>query len=160
MNNEYPKANITVDIIVFDRRNTKILLIKRKKNPFEGCWAIPGGFFNPEDHHNEKQDYSLKIAAIRELKEETGIDATDPRINSSLSFLAIQDKPGRDPRGRTITIVYVLTLWDMTFVNVQAQDDAAEAKWFDLKELVEGNIPLAFDHQDEIFKFSRQATYN
>lgn len=146
---EYPKPSITVDIIVYDRRSDSVLLIKRDKAPFEDCWAIPGGFFNPIDHHDEKQDVSLKVAAIRELKEETNIDA-DPK---DLAFFTIQDKPDRDPRGRTITMVYVLTLWDGIPADIKAQDDAADVSWWRLKTLATGKIPLAFDHQEEIDKF-------
>jgi len=159
MKSEYPRANITADIIVYDRRGDRILLIKRANEPFKGMWAIPGGFFNSEAHHDEIQDVSLRAAAARELKEETGIDIYDPNLKTTFSFLTIQDAPGRDPRGRTISIVYVLTLWDMQFVSPKAQSDATEIRWFSLRELVDNQISLAFDHHDQIFKFARGITY-
>lgn len=149
----YPKPSITVDIVVYDRMGKRVLLIKRGKPPFEGYWANPGGFFNSEDHNDEKQDVSLRAAAIRELKEETGIDLSDSRLCASFTFLTIMDKPGRDPRGRTITIVYVLTLWDMRFVEPKAQSDAAALQWFDLDEICLGKVKLAFDHEEELYCF-------
>lgn len=153
----YPRPAVTLDVIVWDRRANRILLIKRGKEPFKDCWAIPGGFFNSEDHNNEKQDATLVDGALRELKEETGIDAR--AIQSSLSFLSIQDKPGRDPRARTLTVVYVLTVFDTSDLNVKGQDDATEAKWFKLEEVVSGKIPLAFDHFDEVTKFYSRIPY-
>lgn len=150
----YPMPGITVDIIVYDRRANEVLLVKRDRAPFEGDWSIPGGFFNPIDHDGEKADTSLKAAAIRELKEETNIDAQE----SDLSPLTIMDAIGRDPRGRTITPVYILTLWDGKPANVKAGDDAGEIAWVNLDSLIQKKIPLAFDHHEEILAFSTWVT--
>lgn len=157
---KFPMPAITVDLVVFDRMTDNILLIKRKKDPFKDCWALPGGFFNPTEH-GEKMDNSLRDAAIRELKEETNIDVLDEKFaDRTLSFLTIQDKPNRDPRYRTITVVYVLTLFHgVDKLNVKAMDDAADIGWFCRQLLVNKLIPLAFDHQDTIEKFASGRVY-
>ncbi len=166
---KYPQPSITGDVIVWDRREDKILLIKRRGEPFKGCWAIVGGFFNPETHGEGVIDETVRDAAIRELKEEVNITHEKPEYagfvarklyKTSLSFLTVQDKPGRDPRGRVVTLVYVLTIWDgIEGLDIRALDDAAEYQWFDKKDIVDGKVPLAFDHLDSIQKFARGLTY-
>lgn len=126
---KYPRPSLTVDAVVFfkDGHILKILLIKRKYSPFEGCWALPGGFID--------MDEPLEVAAMRELKEETGLD------NILLTQLGAFGDVDRDPRGRTVSVVY---LGETTCNNckVKGDDDAAEAEWFDVD-----NLPkLAFDH--------------
>lgn len=120
---------VTVDIAIFCNANNKInvLLIKRKNDPFKGQWAIPGGFV--------EEDENLEDAAKRELVEETGIKVKT--IEQVKAFGA----PGRDPRGRTISIAFLG--WIDCEDNPVAGDDAAEAKWFELDDLPED---LAFDH--------------
>jgi len=160
---KYPQPSITCDVIVWDRRGDRVLLIKRKHAPFKDCWAIVGGFFNAETHAEGQMDESIRDAAIRELKEEVNIDYyADKGVNAmkqplegkhkySISFLCIQDKPGRDPRGRVITMVYVLTIWDgVEGIDIKAQDDAAEVRWFQVRDVLEGKVALAFDHLDSI----------
>lgn len=124
---EYPRPMVTVDIIVLAGvTDPEILLIQRKNAPFKNTWALPGGFL---DMHED-----LETAAKRELKEETGIDI------QQLKQFRTYGKPGRDPRGRTITIVYTATL--KATCNVIAMDDAKDARWF-----LMDNLPkLAFDH--------------
>ncbi len=170
---EYPQPSITGDVIVYDRRGDRILLLKRKHAPFKDCWAIVGGFFNPEDHHGEKMDETIRDAAIRELKEEVNIDyIADKGTNNgmkkpldgnnkfSLTFLTVQDKPNRDPRGRVVTLVYVCTIWNgVEGVDIKAQDDAAEVQWFSKQDILDGKVPLAFDHFDSIQKFANDKTY-
>lgn len=127
---DYPMPAVTVDIIVL-KKSGQLLLIKRKNDPFKDKWAFPGGYV--------EKDEPLICAAMRELKEETGID------NSNLiQFEAVGD-PGRDPRGWTITVVYYLTV-DEDVVG-KAGDDAADVRWFSVNELPEA----AFDHK-EIFE--------
>jgi len=99
-----------------------------------GKWALPGGFV--------EIDEDLMEGAIRELEEETGLT----KIN--LKQFGTYGKPGRDPRGRTISVVYYGIVQEGKFI-VTAGDDAAEASWFDIKKLP----PLAFDHEEIIQDF-------
>ena len=124
----FPRPAVTVDIIIFRLRNDKaeVLLIERGNDPYKGMWALPGGFV---DEHE-----TLEHAAARELKEETGLE------NILLTQMHTFGNPGRDPRGHTVSVVYVGYLThDATAV---AGDDAAKAAWFDPDDLPE----LAFDH--------------
>jgi 8-oxo-dGTP diphosphatase len=127
---EYPRPSVTVDIVIVSRTQPRqVLLIRRKHEPFAGRWAIPGGFV--------EMDESLEASARRELREETGIDA------GRLEQVAAFGDPGRDPRGRTISIVY-LALVDPAKVKSRADDDAAEVGWHSLARPPK----LAFDHAD------------
>jgi 8-oxo-dGTP diphosphatase len=123
---------VTVDVLLFNIECTpaRVLLIRRKNPPFQNLWAIPGGFI--------EMDEEMKISALRELKEETGVD----RLN--LVYSTLHEKPGRDPRGRTITGVYVALLEQS--VGITAGDDASDAEWFPLDRLPQ----LAFDHNEII----------
>ena len=125
---DYPRPSVTVDLVLISESapDKKILLIKRKQEPFKGLWALPGGFV---DENEDLQD-----AALRELKEETGIE------NVTLTQFAAFGKPGRDPRGHTVSIGFKALL--PSIINAVAGDDAASAKWFSVKKLPE----LAFDH--------------
>ncbi|MFA6185683.1 MAG: NUDIX hydrolase [Phycisphaerae bacterium] len=125
---DWPRPMVTVDAAVFDisAHPPRILLIKRGNEPFRGQWAIPGGFI--------EMDEDLADAAARELAEETGL--TGVKLQQLQTF----GKPGRDPRGRNITVVF----WGTTDKpEIKAGDDAAEAKWFSIYNLPEN---LAFDH--------------
>ena len=94
---DYPRPAVTVDIVIVTREpRPRVLLVRRKHDPFAGMWAVPGGFV--------EMDESLEDAAHRELKEETGIKAG--RLRQLHTFGA----PGRDPRGRTISVVYMAQL--------------------------------------------------
>lgn len=132
----YPKPSVTTDCIVLKSTSeqSKVLLIKRKHDPFIGKWALPGGFV--------EIDEDLMDGAIRELKEETGLRKID------LKQFGTYGKPGRDPRGRTISVVYYGFVQEGESY-VTAGDDAAEACWFDLKKLP----LLAFDHGEIIHDF-------
>ncbi len=122
---DYPRAAITVDIIVV--KDNKILLIKRANNPFKDMWAFPGGFMD--------MDEELETAAKRELIEETGIEVDN--IKQFKTYSSVD----RDPRHRTIsTVFYHVTNKELI---ATAGDDAADAKWWDINELP----ALAFDHQ-------------
>ena len=126
---DYPRPAVTADALLFeaDAASFRLLLIKRAHPPFEGRWAIPGGFLD--------MDETLHDAARRELREETGLD-----VRSLRQFAAFGD-PGRDPRCRTVSIAY-LAVVPAGQCAPRASDDAAEARWFDLAALP----PLAFDH--------------
>ena len=130
---EWPRPMVTVDAVVFgfkDKR-PKVLLINRRKEPFKGIWALPGGFI--------ELDEELEDSAARELAEETKL------INVRLKQLRAFGKIGRDPRGRQISIAF-MGIVEKPDDNVKGGDDAQEARWFDIDKLPE---ELAFDH-DEI----------
>jgi 8-oxo-dGTP diphosphatase len=129
---EYPRPMVTVDAAVFAlvEGKARLLLVQRKHEPFQGSWALPGGFVEMGE--------DLPEAAARELAEETGLR------NVPLEQLHAFGKPGRDPRGRTITIVY-FGIAGTDWQQAKAADDAAAVQWFDID-----NLPsMAFDH-DEI----------
>src|SRR5579884_112466 len=91
---EYPRPSVTVDMVIVTReRRPRVLLIRRKHEPFEGKWAIPGGYV--------EMDESLEAAARRELREETGVEV------AAVEQLYTFGDPGRDPRGRTISVAYL-----------------------------------------------------
>lgn len=124
------KIFVTVDVIL-QKKNT-ILLIKRKKDPYKDCWALPGGFVE------ENED--LELAAKRELVEETSV------VIENLEQIGAFGKPHRDPRHHTISIVYYGNVPEDTIAI--AADDAKEANWFSIDDLP----VLAFDHQEIIQK--------
>ncbi|MBF0244407.1 MAG: NUDIX hydrolase [Planctomycetes bacterium] len=136
MSYTYPFARpaLTADCAVFRRRKGKpeLLLIERARDPHRGCWAFPGGFVD--------QDEDLEDAARRELKEETGL------VAGELLQAGAFGRPGRDPRGHTVTVVYTGELTGAC--EPAAGDDAAKARWFPLDALPS----LAFDHR-EILEF-------
>jgi len=121
---------VTVDIVIFTVRDRtlQVLLVRRGIPPFQGKHAIPGGFI----HEGE----SLEDAALRELQEETGV--RDVFLEQLYSF----GDPGRDPRGRVITVAYY-ALTSSDALSITAGSDAAEAGWFPVDDLP----PLAFDHR-------------
>jgi 8-oxo-dGTP diphosphatase len=104
-----------------------VLLIERGCEPFQGRWALPGGWVDADE--------TSRAAAARELGEETGIDV-DP---TALRQLGVYDAPDRDPRGRYVTVAYTLIV-DRTAPT--AGDDARQARWWPLNDLPD----LAFDH--------------
>lgn len=137
---QYPRPAVTVDIIIIinTAQGKKILLIQRGIEPFQGKWALPGGFV--------EIDETLKQAAIRELKEETGLD------NISLTQFKTFGDPNRDPRHRTISIVFYNTQKSESNLKPIAGDDASNVKWFHISDLPD----LAFDHNriiNEAIKF-------
>ncbi|RMH72315.1 MAG: NUDIX domain-containing protein [Gemmatimonadetes bacterium] len=127
---EYPRPAVTVDCVVFGldtEPQLKLMVIQRAHPPFAGEWALPGGFVG--------MDEDLEESARRELKEETGID------HIFLEQLYTFGKPGRDPRGRTITVAYY-ALINLSEHPVTAASDAQDARWFEVNHLPK----LAFDH--------------
>ena len=120
----YKSPKLTVDGIVLE--DGKILLIKRKNQPFEGKWALPGGFVE----YGEKTEN----ATVREVFEETGLKT---KINH---LVGVYSDPNRDPRGHTVSIIYIL---DICNGELKSGDDACDAKFFDLKNLPD----LSFDHE-------------
>ena len=124
------KIFVTVDILIINDTTEEILLIKRLNEPFKDYWALPGGFVD------ENED--LEEAAHRELKEETNLEVED------LYQLGAFGAPGRDPRGRMISIAYLGYSSDVE--NAKAMDDAKELKWFKINDLPK----LASDHKEII----------
>lgn len=126
---EFPRPSVTTDILVFSIRDgaLQVLLIERKFDPFKGAWAIPGGFV--------QMDEDLIAGALRELEEETGLSGIPIRQ------LGAYGDPGRDPRGRVITIAF-LALVPSAHLIARGGSDAQDARWFPVTALP----PLAFDH--------------
>ena len=135
---EYPHPAVTVDVIVFTVRggNVEVLLIKRGEWPHTGKWAIPGRFV--------EIDESLKRAALRELREETGVKV------GFLEQLGAFGHPDRDPRERVITVAYIALL-PSDQLHIEPGSDASDAQLFGINELPE----LAFDH-DKILRRARE----
>ena len=135
----YPRPALTVDVVLvsWDGAHAQVLLIERGGEPFLGRWALPGGFVGIDE--------DLPDAARRELAEETAARGVH------LEQLGAYGRPDRDPRGRTVSVVY-LGLCRRSDVHVQSGDDAAGANWFDWNQAP----PLAFDH-DQILADARVA---
>jgi 8-oxo-dGTP diphosphatase len=133
---EFARPSVTVDIVVVNREaQPRVLLIRRKKEPFAGSWAIPGGFVDPGE--------TLAAAAARELREETGVE------NVTLEQLAAFGDPNRDPRGWTVSVAFLARVDAHT--PTVAADDAAAVGWHPLDNLPQN---LAFDH-DKILARAR-----
>jgi 8-oxo-dGTP diphosphatase len=114
-------------------RNEWVLLIKRGKDPYKDCWALPGGRVEPEDK-------DLLSAAKRELKEETSLTDVD------LQYVTTIGNNTRDPRGFCITSVFQARLQCLPIATIRAGDDAVDYEWFSLDNLPD----MAFDHKDII----------
>ncbi|MEE3715166.1 NUDIX domain-containing protein [Tumidithrix elongata RA019] len=127
---KFPRPALTVDCVVFglDAQDLKVMLIQRAIPPFQGQWALPGGFV--------RMDETLEEAAMRELREETGIREV------FLEQLYTFGNLDRDPRDRVVTVAYY-ALVNLSEYHIQATTDAKDAAWFSITE-----IPtLAFDHE-------------
>ena len=128
---DYPIFAVTVDVVALTIRDDVLcaLVVRRGEPPFQGRWALPGGFV----HEHE----DLDTAAARELLEETGVHA------DGLEQLATYGAPKRDPRGRTVTVAHLAVIpWAP---EAQAGSDAADAEWRPVRTLLRPR-QLAFDH--------------
>ena len=128
---------ITVDAVIFceEEEELNLVLIQRKNEPFKYKWALPGGFLEPNE--------SLEEGAARELKEETGLEI------SNFKQLGVFGTPGRDPRGRVISIAFIGQTDSME--DLIPGDDAQSVDWFNTDRLP----TLAFDHL-EIIKTAKE----
>ncbi len=131
----YPRPALTVDAIIYvkDSECFSLLLIKRGREPFLGQWALPGGFV--------EMDELLEESCLRELKEETGLQL------SNIRQYKVFDAIDRDPRGRTISVIFYAELESQK--EVRGGDDAALARWFPFFDLPQ----MAFDHYQIIQNF-------
>ena len=131
MSSEFPRLTVDGILTVDD----KILLIKRKYDPFKYHWALPGGFVEYGE--------TTANAVCREIKEETGLGT------EIISLFDVYSDPQRDPRGHTVSIVYVLK---KIGGELHSGDDANDARYFPLD-----TIPnLAFDHVKILTDFIRR----
>ena len=119
---------LTVDCVVI--ANEELLLIKRKKDPFEGYWALPGGLMEVGE--------TAEAAAVRELFEETSLDIAQ----DSLKLIGVFSNPCRDPRGHLVSIAFQSRLRKKQ--EVVGMNDAIDARWHPLSELPD----IAFDHSE------------
>lgn len=128
---DHPRPAVTVDLVVFGAidRGLRVLLIRRRHDPFAGHWALPGGFL--------EIDEEIETGARRELQEETGLDSVQ-----SLDMIGVFGAPGRDPRGRTISLAHAAIVVGPPG-RVEGLDDASDAAWLPPRS----DLSLAFDHQ-------------
>jgi len=135
---KYAPVGVTVDLTIFTIKNGKlsVLLIERGDHPFKGQWALPGGFVDTTE--------SLEEAAARELKEETNLSIED----GYLEQLGTYGRPGRDPRGFIVSTAYVALAPNIE--TPTAGDDARNARFFAIDEVLSKDFDLAFDHADII----------
>jgi 8-oxo-dGTP diphosphatase len=132
----YKNPTPTVDAII--QKNSQILLIERKKEPFKGYLVLPGGFVNEGER--------VEDAAKREVKEETSLDIV------LLEILGVYSEPGRDPRGHVMSTVFIGEISKVSYkVDAIAQDDAAAIEWLNLEEVV--NTRFGFDHRRIIIDY-------
>ncbi|UDF03411.1 NUDIX domain-containing protein [Asticcacaulis sp. AND118] len=115
----YPPVHVTVDALI--RQDDRILLIKRGGLPGRGQWALPGGFLDPHE--------TLVAAALRELREETGLFLSESQARQCLKGQRVFDQPERSARGRTLSHVCYFDLSGLELPPLEAGDDAAALKW-------------------------------
>ena len=140
------------NILIADSEQGKMIaLIERKGEPFKGCYAFPGGFVDTHAKYGEHYRLDLESpydAAIRELKEEVSVELV-PELVLSVDEVGFYNDRGRDPRNTdeawVASTAFLIGLSEC--VPLTAADDAASAEWKSLKDVIVGNIELAFDHR-------------
>jgi 8-oxo-dGTP diphosphatase len=130
---QFPPFAVTVDVVILTmaQGDLHVLLVCRGEAPFEGMWAIPGGFKRPSE--------TLDEAALRELREETGVQA------GVLTQFGAYGDPGRDPRMNVVTVGYLAVVRDVG--AIVGGSDAAAAALVKVSDVVAGRLELAFDHR-------------
>ncbi|RKT84864.1 8-oxo-dGTP diphosphatase [Saccharopolyspora antimicrobica] len=140
-----PNPDLVVDAVVFaNPSNPHVLLIQRRDEPFQGHWALPGGYVEAGEW--------LKDAAIRELAEETGVSVR------SVQRVGVYDDPRRDPRGHVVSVAFATEIQYRK--DAVARDDAAAVEWVPLKAVLCDEIPLAFDHRKITAAAARMFDWN
>lgn len=137
---DYPHPSVTVDLLIFslERKAPELLMIRRGNHPWLGCWALPGGFVEPEEFTED--------AAARELDEETHVRGL------ALSEIGLFSGPDRDPRGWTMSCAYA-AIAERSKLNVKGDDDAAEAAWFQVEYRLVGDVmKLKLTREDEVLR--------
>lgn len=149
--NKFPKPSLTADLVIMrcSGAEHEVLLIQRGGHPFMGKWAFPGGF--------SEMNETIEETAARELMEETCLAVP------GMKLLGVYSRPGRDPRGWTVSVAFVVCLNEEEGNQAKAADDAADARWFRIVRDGErmklscgdlglepdaGGRILAFDHDD------------
>ena len=140
---EHPRPELTVDVVIFTLREERlnVLLVQRARPPFQGHWALPGGFVEMNE--------PLENAAARELEEETGVQ------EAYLEQLYTYGDPGRDPRGRVVSVAYFALLPKNALAREEAGSDAAQLGWFRVNAVPD----LAFDHSQILAYALRRLRY-
>ena len=130
----FPAFAVSVDVVILSVVDEQllVLLVRRQADPFAGKWALPGGFKRPDE--------SFDDAAVRELREETGVIAP-----AHLAQFGAYGDPGRDPRGNVVTVGYLAVT--STVGAIEAGTDADEASLFPVAGVLAGDVELAFDHE-------------
>lgn len=134
---EHPRPAFAVDLVI--RQGGRLLLIRRGEEPFTGMWALPGGHVDPDE--------TAEHAAVRELREETGVRVEE----SDLRLVGVFSAPGRDPRGWAVSATFAVDLDEET--EATAGDDASHVEWIGLDTLPS---PLAFDHDEIVARAQAQ----
>jgi 8-oxo-dGTP diphosphatase len=131
---QFPPFAVTVDVVILTMEDGRlqVLLVRRGVAPYEGMWAIPGGFKRPDE--------TLDAAAVRELAEETGLDGA-----TLLTQFGAYGDPGRDPRMNVVTVAYLAVLREVQ--ELAAGTDAAHAALVPATDVLDGRLDLAFDHE-------------
>ena len=128
---DYPRIDVTVDVVALATVDDAphVLVVRRGNPPFEGRWALPGGYL--------EVDEDFAPGAVRELEEETGIALRAEQLRQIGAYGA----PDRDPRGRTISVAHVVRLDEPS--EPRGGSDADDARWLPVDEVLDD---LAFDH--------------
>lgn len=130
----HPRPALTTDAVVLCLEDMTVLLVERKEGPFQGKWALPGGFVEKDEEPFE--------ACRRELGEETGLE----REETTAPLVGVYGEKGRDPRGWTVSVAYLFKVSKEEKAKVKPGSDSRKTQWFPLEGLPE----LAFDHKEII----------